>query len=94
MTFLFGLVHGFGFASVLGELNLPAAQFAWALLQFNLGLELGQLMIVLSATGVLYLVRHQPGYPRWGIGAGSAAAMLMGVLWFVERTANVAILPW
>jgi hypothetical protein len=94
VTFLFGLVHGFGFAGVLGELNLPAAQFAWALLQFNLGLELGQLMIVLSATGVLYLARHQPAYPRWGIGAGSAAAMLMGVLWFVERTANVALLPW
>jgi hypothetical protein len=94
VTFLFGLVHGFGFAGVLGELNLPASQFAWALLQFNLGLELGQLMIVLSATGVLYLARHQPAYPRWGIGAGSAAAMLMGVLWFVERTANVAILPW
>ena len=94
VTFVFGLVHGFGFAGVLGELDLPAAQFAWALLQFNLGLELGQLLIVMAATGVLFLLRHQPAYPRWGIGAGSAAAMAMGVLWFVERTANVAILPW
>jgi hypothetical protein len=94
VTFVFGLVHGFGFAGVLGELNLPTTQFAWALLQFNLGLELGQLAIVAAATGVLFLLRHQPAYPRWGIGAGSAAAMAMGVLWFVERTANLTILPW
>ena len=40
------MIHGFGFAGVLGELDLPAAQFAWALFQFNLGIELGQLFIV------------------------------------------------
>ncbi|MDH5580214.1 MAG: HupE/UreJ family protein, partial [Betaproteobacteria bacterium] len=53
VTFLFGLVHGFGFAGVLGELNLAAGQFAYALLQFNLGLELGQLAIVVLGTGLL-----------------------------------------
>jgi len=42
----------FGFASVLSELNLPTADFAWALLQFNVGLEMGQLMIVGVATAV------------------------------------------
>ena len=52
VTFFFGLIHGFGFASVLAELNLPRADFAWALLQFNLGLEAGQLLIVAAATSV------------------------------------------
>ena len=54
VTFVFGLIHGFGFASVLAELNLPTADFAWALLQFNLGLEAGQLMVVVAATAVLF----------------------------------------
>ena len=58
MTFCFGLIHGFGFASVLAELNLPRADFAWALLQFNLGLEIGQLLIVVVATALLFLLRQ------------------------------------
>ncbi len=62
VTFFFGLIHGFGFASVLAELNLPTADFAWALLQFNLGLEAGQLMVVVAATGVLFGLRHWPRY--------------------------------
>ena len=93
VTFLFGLIHGFGFASVLGELNLDASQFAWALLQFNLGLELGQLMIVVLATGLLFLARHQRAYPVWVIRGGSAAAIVVATLWFIERTSNVALLP-
>jgi len=93
VTFAFGLVHGFGFAGVLAELNLAPAQFAWALLQFNLGLELGQLMIVAVATAVLFLLRSRPRYPAWVIRGGSCAAMLIGALWFVERTAQVSLLP-
>ena len=94
VTFMFGLIHGFGFASVLGELNLAASQFAWALLQFNLGLELGQLMIVVLATGLLYLARHQRAYPVWVIRGGSAAAIVVATLWFIERTADVSLLPF
>jgi hypothetical protein len=93
VTFLFGLIHGFGFASVLGELNLDASQFAWALLQFNLGLELGQLMIVVLSTGLLFLARHQRAYPVWVIRGGSVAAIAVATLWFVERTADVSLLP-
>jgi HupE / UreJ protein len=92
VTFFFGLIHGFGFAGVLAELNLPTAQFAWALLQFNLGLELGQLMIVVSVTAVLFLLRPWPRYRVWVIRGGSMAAMLVGVLWLIERTANVSLL--
>jgi len=93
VTFAFGLVHGFGFAGVLAELNLAPAQFAWALLQFNLGLELGQLMIVAAAVAVLFVLRAQPRYPAWAIRGGSCAAILIGTLWFIERTAQVALLP-
>ncbi len=93
VTFCFGLIHGFGFAGVLAELNLPSSQFAWALLQFNLGLELGQLAIVLAATAMLFLLRRQPRYPLWAIRGGSLAAMGMGLLWFIERTADVSLLP-
>ena len=92
VTFFFGLIHGFGFAGVLAELNLPTARFAWALLQFNLGLEVGQLMIVIVVTAILFLVRRRRRYPGWVIGGGSLAAMLVGAVWLVERTANVSLL--
>jgi len=93
VTFCFGLIHGFGFAGVLAELNLPAWAFAAALLRFNIGLELGQLLIVVSATALLFLLRQRPHYRGLVIGGGSLAAMLVGVLWLIERTANVSILP-
>jgi hypothetical protein len=93
VTFLFGLVHGFGFAGVLAELDLPAADFAWALLQFNLGLELGQLAIVVLATSLLFALRRRPRYPAWVIRGGSCAGIAIGLLWLVERTAEVSLLP-
>jgi hypothetical protein len=92
VTFLFGLIHGFGFAGVLSELSLPPGEFALSLLLFNLGIELGQLTIVLVAVGTLYLLRGHRSYPAWAIRGGSAAAIAMGVLWFVERTTDVSLL--
>ena len=93
VTFCFGLIHGFGFAGVLAELNLPTSAFAWALLQFNVGLEMGQLLIVVSVTTLLFLLRQRPLYRALVVGGGSAAAIVVGALWLIERTANVAILP-
>jgi hypothetical protein len=93
VTFCFGLVHGFAFAGVLAELNLPTVDFAWALLQFNAGLELGQLLIVVGVTALLFLLRQRSQYRGLVIRGGSLAAMLVGALWLIERTANVAILP-
>jgi hypothetical protein len=93
VTFFFGLIHGFGFAGVLAELNLPTAAFAWALLQFNVGLELGQLLIVVCVAGLLFLLRERPSYRTWVIRGGSFAAILVGVLWLIERTANVSLMP-
>jgi len=92
VTFFFGLIHGFGFASVLGELDLPRAAFAWALLQFNLGLEIGQLLIVAAVTALLFALRNWPGYAKVVIGGGSVVAIVVASLWFVERTANISIL--
>jgi hypothetical protein len=94
VTFAFGLVHGFGFAGVLAELDLPTRDFAWALLQFNLGLEAGQALIVLGVTGLLYGLRRHRRYPAWAIRGGSYAAMAMGMLWLIERTAGLKLLPF
>jgi hypothetical protein len=92
VTFAFGLIHGFGFAGVLAELNLPSSQFAWALLQFNVGLELGQLLIVAVVVTMLFALRRGEHYPGWFIRGGSVTAMLIGALWLVERVANVSLL--
>jgi hypothetical protein len=94
VTFLFGLIHGFGFAGVLGELQLPPAAFGWALLQFNLGLELGQLAMVLLVVPVLYLLRQRPLYVPGVMVAGSLAAITLAGAWLVERTADVSLLPF
>ena len=93
VAFCFGLIHGFGFAAVLSELNLPTADFAWALLQFNVGLELGQLLVVVIVTAVLFGLRDWPRYRPLVVRGGSLAAMVFATLWFIERTANVSILP-
>ena len=93
MTFLFGLIHGFGFAGVLQELELPTSAFVGALLQFNLGLELGQVTIVAAVAGLLFLVRERAAYVPWVIRGGSMAAIAVAVVWFIERTADVSLLP-
>jgi len=93
VTFCFGLIHGFGFAGVLAELNLPTGAFVRALLQFNVGLELGQLLIVVATAALLYGVRQWPRYRGIVIRGGSFAAIAVGALWLIERTANVSILP-
>ena len=94
VAFFFGLIHGFGFAGVLAELNLPTGEFVRALLTFNIGLELGQLLIVGVVTVSLFAMRHWPGYRAWVIRGGSWLAIAIGALWLVERTANVKLLPF
>ncbi len=94
VTFFFGLIHGFGFASVLSELNLPTADFAWALLQFNVGLEMGQLIVVAVAATLLFSLRHWSSYRTVVIRGGSTVALAIAALWFIERTANVKMLPF
>jgi hypothetical protein len=94
VTFAFGLVHGFGFADVLAELRLPTWEFIKALVQFNLGLELGQLAIVALVGALLYTARQARAYVPWVLRGGSLAAITLGVLWFVERTTDLAFLSF
>ncbi|MDQ6684502.1 MAG: HupE/UreJ family protein [Pseudomonadota bacterium] len=93
VAFFFGLIHGFGFASALAELNLGRGDFAWALLQFNLGIEAGQLGIVVVATTLLFVIRRWPRYRQVVVVGGSALAMLVAATWLVERLADIKVLP-
>jgi hypothetical protein len=82
----FGLIHGFGFAYVLKEFGLPQAALGWSLFAFNLGVELGQLLIVGAVAAMLLVVRRQSAAAAHGVAvAGSFAVILAGLYWFVER---------
>ncbi|MEO8938002.1 MAG: HupE/UreJ family protein [Burkholderiaceae bacterium] len=93
MPFAFGLVHGFGFADVLHELDLPMGQFVWALLRFNLGVEAGQLLIVAVALLPLYLLRHKPWYRSRVLVPVSLVAIVIAGIWFAERVFDFKVLP-
>lgn len=83
---VFGLIHGFGFAYVLKEFGLPQAALGWSLFGFNLGVEIGQLLIVLVVAGVLLQVRRRSESAARTIATtGSIAVIAAGVYWFVER---------
>ncbi len=92
LTFLFGLVHGFGFANVLRELGLPTEGLAVSLLAFNLGVEIGQVAIVaLLFPLALALARQRFQRPvQWAL---SAVVLLFGLGWFVERAFGLAFMP-
>ncbi|HVQ42015.1 MAG TPA: HupE/UreJ family protein [Vicinamibacterales bacterium] len=82
----FGLVHGFGFANVLREMDLPSRALGWSLLSFNFGVEIGQLLVVVVTAGVLAWVRAwNPDAGRRVAVAGSVAVIGAGGFWFVER---------
>jgi hypothetical protein len=85
VSFLFGLVHGFGFAGALAELDLPASALATALISFNTGVELGQAAIEALAFPLLSLLRRSPALAGVALRTGSVAIGLAGVVWLVER---------
>ena len=83
---VFGLIHGFGFASVLKEFGLPQAALGWSLFAFNLGVEAGQLAIVSVVASALALVRRRSERLAARVAlAGSIGVILAGLYWFVER---------
>ena len=86
VAFVFGLVHGLGFANVLADLGLPKGSLAVGLLGFNLGVEVGQLAIVAGFLPLAYRLRHSPFYRRLAFGMGSAVIALIAALWLVERS--------
>ena len=82
----FGLIHGFGFPSVLREFGLPQEALGWSLFSFNVGVELGQLAIVLVVASALAFVRRRwPKTDKAIVVGGSAAVIAAGGYWFVER---------
>ena len=87
----FGLFHGFGFASVLGELRIPEEYLVWSLLGFNIGVELGQLAIVIVVLPVLFLLRNTAFYTRIVLPWGAAALILISAYWLFERVFDVNI---
>lgn len=94
MAFLFGLIHGFGFASVLADLGLPAGAMGVSLLGFNLGVELGQLAIVSVFLPLAFWLRHTTFYRRVVLVGGSWAAMGVALAWFVERAFDLSLFWW
>ncbi|NEP15827.1 MAG: HupE/UreJ family protein [Leptolyngbya sp. SIO4C1] len=84
LTFTFGLVHGLGFANILRDLTGTQGSLALSLASFNLGIELGQLAIVVLAGIILQSLPARRWSRRWRYGL-SLATLLIGSLWFVER---------
>jgi hypothetical protein len=85
VVFVFGLIHGLGFASALDPLDLPAATLALALLGFNLGIEAAQLMVALAFLGASAALHRLALCPPYALQAGSLAALAVAGAWFVER---------
>jgi HupE / UreJ protein len=94
VAFGFGLIHGFGFASVLAELGLPDDSLLLALLGFNLGVEAGQLAIVLVFLPLAFALRNTWLYQRVVFTGGSLAIALLSAAWFAERALNLELLPF
>ena len=89
VAFLFGLIHGFGFATVLTELGLPRDALVLSLLGFNLGVELGQLAIVAGFLPLAYLLRNTALYRKAVFVGGSWLTMLVAAVWLLERALNL-----
>lgn len=89
IAFLFGLLHGFGFASVLADLGLAQTNLVRSLLGFNLGVELGQLLIVATLLPMAYYLRHQAFYRRAVLKAGSLAITVVATVWFGQRAFGI-----
>lgn len=87
VAFLFGLLHGFGFAGALKEIGLPDGEVPMALLTFNLGVEAGQLSVVLLAIGVIEMIRRmRPTVLRPAMLGLTYVIGITASYWFIERT--------
>ncbi len=85
VTFLLGLIHGFGFAGMLTELGLPRHALATALVCFNGGVELGQAAVVALLLPLLLWLRRFPWWERRAVPTASLGVAAMGLFWLVDR---------
>lgn len=89
LVFVFGLLHGMGFAEAIARLELPRSKFLTTLVTFNFGVEAGQLSVIFAATALVWLLRVSPeNYRRRVVWPASAAIGAMGLFWTLTR------LPW
>lgn len=93
VAFGFGLVHGFGFAAVLSDLGLPQSTLLLALLGFNVGVEVGQLAIVIAFLPLAYRLRGTTVYRVAVLIGGSAAIAAVAGAWLIERVFNLKFMP-
>ena len=89
VVFVFGLFHGFGFASVLALMNIPSSYLPLTLLGFNVGVELGQLVIVCALFPLLYVLRTTVLYRRYLVTLGATGLIAVSLYWFTERAFEV-----
>lgn len=94
VAFGFGLVHGFGFASVLSDLGLPSSALLIALLSFNVGVELGQLAIVSAFLPIAFSLRSTRFYELVIVRGGSMLIAVLASLWLTERAFDVKFMPF
>jgi hypothetical protein len=87
ITFPFGLVHGFGFAGALQEIALPPEQIPLALVAFNLGVEVGQIAVLVPVLPTILWLRRRPWFVGIGVKGMSAGIALAGGWWFISRVA-------
>jgi len=86
IAFAFGFIHGFGFANVLREMDLPARALGWSLFAFNVGVEIGQLLVVVVVASALTALRaRSEAAGRQLAFAGSIVVIAAGAFWFVQR---------
>jgi len=85
LVFIFGLFHGLGFASVMGDLQFRTALLERILIMFNVGVELGQLAIVIVVFPILFVLRNAASYNRFVMAPVSVVAICVAGFWFTER---------
>lgn len=90
IAFAFGLFHGFGFASVLGEKGLSGEYMVLSLFGFNLGVEMGQVLIICMIFPILFLIRRTKAYPNI-LTYGSIVLILISFYWAIERIFDVEL---
>ena len=91
IAFVFGLFHGFGFASVMGDIGMVGEFMALSVLGFNIGVELGQLAIIVVVFPILYLIRKTRWYIPVVVRIGSMLLIAIASVWVVERLFRVEI---
>jgi hypothetical protein len=85
LVFVFGLLHGLGFADMLNEFGMPNDAFLTALISFNMGVELGQLTVIGIAFSLIGWWRQKSWYPTYIAMPLSLLIALVGLYWFIER---------